>query len=53
MKQQKAKKLQMPKGRNHQALFDSDLPFQPKVEKRKDTYRRKPKHLYKPDPLDE
>ena len=53
MKQQKPKKFQAPKGRHHQALFDNDLPFRPKVEKRKDAYRRKPKHVNKPDPLND
>jgi hypothetical protein len=45
MKPQKPKNHQaIPKGRYHRALFDDDLPFQPKVEKRKDLYQRKPKY---------
>jgi len=34
-----------PKSRNHQMLFDQDLPFQPKVETGKHSvYKRKQKH---------
>jgi hypothetical protein len=36
--------LQAPKARNHRALFDRELPFQPKVEKSAKAFRRKPKH---------
>lgn len=40
----KNKELKRIKPRSHQMLFDNDLPFWPKVEKRKDQYRRKLKH---------
>jgi hypothetical protein len=33
-----------PKARNHRALFDKELPFQPKVEKSAKVYNRKKKH---------
>lgn len=33
-----------PKARMHKALFDDQLPFQPKVEKSRKAYVRKPKH---------
>lgn len=53
MKPQKAKPFKMPKARYHKALFDSELPFQPKVEKRKDNYQRKPKHPNRYNETDE
>jgi hypothetical protein len=38
------------KRRVHKALFDDELPFQPKVEKpKKGQYNRRPKHRYKDD----
>jgi hypothetical protein len=33
-----------PKRRVHHMLFDDDLPFKPKSERRKDGYQRRPKH---------
>jgi hypothetical protein len=53
MKPQKAKKFQPPKARHHRALFDDELPFQPKVEKRKDLYQRKPKYVQNLKSLDD
>ena len=38
-----------PQQRAHRALFDRDLPFQPKVEKCRKAYVRKPKHRNKGD----
>ena len=35
------------KSRNHQVLFDRDLPFKPRSEKSKMAYQRKPKHVSK------
>ena len=49
MKKQMNFQIQVPKARNHRALFDRDLPFQPKVEKSVKEYRRKPKHRNKGD----
>jgi hypothetical protein len=37
-------RLEAPKARFHKALFDNELPFQPKVEKSRKAYVRKPKH---------
>lgn len=38
------------KHRAHKALFDDELPFQPKVEKpKKGQYHRRPKHRNKPE----
>lgn len=38
-------RFKAPKARMHKALFDPELPFQPKVEKSaKKAYVRKPKH---------
>ena len=36
--------LEKPKHRAHRVLFQENTPFKPKVVKRKDTYKRKPKH---------
>jgi hypothetical protein len=44
MKKQQPLKIEAPKRRSHRALFDSTLPFQPKVEKSVKQYVRKPKH---------
>lgn len=44
MKKQQPLKIEAPKRRSHRALFDSTLPFQPKVEKSVKAYVRKPKH---------
>lgn len=33
-----------PRARHHRALFDDDLPFQPRRESPKTEYRRRPKH---------
>jgi hypothetical protein len=42
---QKPKRLnRSPNPRVHHVLFDEDSPFKPKIVKRKDTYKRKPKH---------
>lgn len=37
----------MPKARVHKALFDKELPFQPKVEKSRKAYVRNQKHRNK------
>ena len=38
-------KIQQPKHRAHKALFDNELPFQPKVvHPKKGQYHRRPKH---------
>lgn len=33
-----------PKTRAHRVLFDRDLPFRPKAERRRDTYQRRAKN---------
>ena len=40
----KRKPIREIRARNHKALFDSTLPFQPKVEVSKVKYNRKAKH---------
>lgn len=37
-------KTAQPKHRAHRPLFEEDSPFKPKVVKRKDLYKRKPKY---------
>jgi len=37
--------IEKPKHRVHRVLFQEDTPFKPKVVKRKDTYKRRPKHV--------
>jgi hypothetical protein len=37
-------KVARPKHREHRVLFDDELPFKYKVERRKDGYQRRPKH---------
>ena len=37
-------KVERPKSRAHFVLFAENTPFKPKNEKRKDLYKRKPKH---------
>ncbi len=38
-------KIPQVKHRVHYALFAEDTPFKPKVVKRRDTYKRKPKYV--------
>ena len=42
MKTYTAKVKRRPAG--HRALFDDNLPFKPKTERRRDTYQRREKH---------
>jgi len=49
-KQHLSFKIPRIKPRSHKALFDNDLPFQPKIEKaKKSQYNRRPKHRNTPD----
>ena len=41
----KTKTFRKIKTRAHYVLFAKDTPFKPKVVKRKDTYKRKPKYI--------
>lgn len=41
--------IEQPKHRAHRVLFQEDTPFKPKVVNRKDTYKRKPKHVNRQD----
>jgi hypothetical protein len=43
------KKVKEKKYRAHKALFDEELPFQPRVERVKNRYTRKPKHKRRND----
>jgi len=43
----KSHKFQRPNSRQHFLLFSEDSPFKPKVVKRKDGYKRTPKHKNK------
>ena len=40
-------KLEPAKARNHRALFNGDLPFQPRRETPRTVYKRRPKHKNK------
>lgn len=47
MNKQHTIRLEAPKRRSHRALFDRELPFQPRVEKSSKLYQRQPKHRNK------
>jgi stalled ribosome alternative rescue factor ArfA len=50
MSAKKERTPQAPKPRHHKALFDNDLPFQPRVERaKKQPYQRREKYPFKLD----